>query len=118
MVVQKAVDNLKERPHEEKKVVAGGIAVFVVIILLVGWGFWFLRKIQQGDVTPTFEGSVVPKEQFDYSAIKDAQSGISDMYKDVQNEFRDARDSAAQNQVPSGGGTTQTTEEDVFGTEN
>jgi len=36
---------LRERPKEDKTAIAGGIAIFVVAVLLLGWGILFLRKI-------------------------------------------------------------------------
>ena len=52
MVLQKAqkmIDNLKERPKDDKKLIAGGIAIIVVIILFFGWAYLFLNKIQNSD---------------------------------------------------------------------
>ena len=46
MVVQKAINNLRERPKEERSAVAGGIAVAVVIILFLAWAILFFKRIQ------------------------------------------------------------------------
>lgn len=100
MVVGKTLDNLKDKPHEEKKVVATGIAVGVVIVLLIGWGFLFLRKIQRGTM-PTLEGSAVPQDQVDAAFIQQTQQQINQFYQTQQDQLRDIRDNAAGNQVPS-----------------
>lgn len=76
MVLQKAqdaVENLKDKPEDERKAVAGGIAISVVIILLIGWGFIFLKKVQRGgDIN--FENSI--PEEFNFSGIQEAQRAL------------------------------------------
>lgn len=47
MVLQKAVDNLKGRPMNERKAVASGIAMLIVAILFIGWGILFFKNIQR-----------------------------------------------------------------------
>ena len=81
MVLQKAVDNLKDRPHDEKKAVAGGIAITLVVVLLIGWGFLFLRKIQKGTAIPTLQSGAIPTDQFDTTLLKQAQQ----LYEQSQN---------------------------------
>ena len=98
MVVQKTLDNLKERPHDEKKAVAGGIAIMVVVVLLVGWGFLFLRKIREGSM-PSLEGSAVPEDQFNLNLIRDTERNLSNMYNNSTEDLRNMRDAAAQNQA-------------------
>ena len=44
MVVQSTLNNLKEKPHDEKKAVASSIAIGVVILLLVGWDSYLYEK--------------------------------------------------------------------------
>lgn len=69
MVVQKAVDNLKERPKDERQAVALGTAGAVVLILIVIWGFFFLKglrdeQIQSGAAFEFAEDAVpLPIEQ-------------------------------------------------------
>lgn len=99
MVIQSAVNNLKDKPHEEKKAVATSIAVGVVIVLLIGWGFLFLRKIQKGGTAPTLEGSAVPQDQVDAAFIQQTQQQINQFYQSGQDQLRDIRDTAAQNEV-------------------
>lgn len=118
--MQSTINSIKEKPHEEKKAVATSIAVGVVVILIVGWGFLFMRKIQKGATTPTLEGAAVPLDQINAAFIQDTQREINQTYESNQNQLRDIRDSAAQNQVE----TNYTSESvnvggqsDAFGTE-
>ncbi len=107
MVLQSSIDSLKEKPHDEKKAVASGIAIGVVIILLVGWGFLFLRKIQKGAGTPTLSGTAVPQDQFDAQFLEQTQQQLNEMYQSASQDAQIIRDSAAQNQID---GTTRTSE--------
>lgn len=102
MVIQNAINNVKEKPHDEKKAVATSIAVGVVVVLLIGWGFLFLRKIQKGGATPTLEGSAVPQDQIDAAFVKQTQQQINQFYQSSQDQLRDIRDTAAQNEANTG----------------
>lgn len=121
MVLQSAVDNLKDKPHDEKKAVASGIAIGVVVILLVGWGFLFLRKIQHGSI-PTLEGSAVPQDQIDSAFIQQTQREINQFYQSSQDQLRDIRDSSAENEagtnVQSTGSVEAGGDTDQFGAPN
>ena len=97
MVLKGAVDSLKDRPHDEKKVVATSIAVTLVIILFVGWGFLFLRKIQKGALTPTLQGTAVPLDQFNPALLKQAEQYIPQV--STRNDAKTMQDTAAQSQV-------------------
>lgn len=99
MVVQKTLDNLKDKSHDEKKVVASGIAIFVVIILFVGWGFLFLRKIQSGTFEPS--ESAVPSDQLNQQFAP--REELDAIYQSSLDELRALRESSTQNQVPGGG---------------
>ncbi|MEK7132533.1 MAG: hypothetical protein AAB830_00620 [Patescibacteria group bacterium] len=101
MVLQKAVDNLKNRPKDERKAVAGGIAVLIVAILLVGWIVHFFKKIQSGGVQIEQIGSGL-KGQFDISPITEAQKQLVESYKDTTDELKAIRDQAAQQQARNG----------------
>lgn len=47
MVVQKTINNLKDRPKDERQVVAIGFAGTVVLVLIVAWAFFFLKSLRQ-----------------------------------------------------------------------
>jgi hypothetical protein len=92
MVIQRTIDNLKDKPHEEKKVVAGGIAIAVVVVLLVGWAFFFLRSIQKGEVVPTLQGGSVPEDQLNAQFIQNTQRQLNDYYQQSADQFRALRE--------------------------
>ena len=63
MVVQRTIDNLKERPKHERKAVASWIAIGLIIILLVGWAIVFFSRIRsatQDSNTPDQTSSATP----------------------------------------------------------
>lgn len=91
MVVQDKIDSLKEKPHEEKRAVAGGIAVAVVIVLLVGWAFLFLRNIQKGAEIPTLQGGALPDDQLNTQFIQATQKQIDQYYESADDRYRDLR---------------------------
>jgi len=91
MVVQDKIDSLKEKPHEEKRAVAGGIAVTVVVVLLVGWAFLFLRNIQKGAEIPTLQGGSVPEDQLNTQFIQATQQQINQYYQSAEDQYRDLR---------------------------
>lgn len=92
MVIQNAVNNLKQKPQEDKKAVAGGIATLVVVVLLIGWGFFFIKKIQRGGELDSF-GSTTQAE-FDFSSVREAQQNISTDYEDAISELERIRESS------------------------
>jgi hypothetical protein len=107
MVVQKSLDSLKGRPHDEKKAVAGGIAIAVVVVLLIAWGFLFLRNIKKG-APASLENGAVPTDQFNMDLIKSAAQQVSNGYSDTQ-DLRDVRDTAAENNAAANTGYSQNT---------
>lgn len=52
MVLQRTLDNLRERPKHEREAVAFWIAVAVVLILFLFWGVFFFRNISTPDLQP------------------------------------------------------------------
>ena len=67
MVIQKTLNNLKDKPKDDKKVVAGGIAILVMAVLFVGWAFLFIKKLQRGDATMQIGGT--PQDEFNFSNV-------------------------------------------------
>jgi hypothetical protein len=120
MVVGKTLDTLKDKPHDEKKVVAGSIAVTVVVVLLVGWAFLFLRNIQRGSAIPTLQGNTVPEDQLNAQFIQQTQEQLNQYYQSSSEQLRDIRDTSAGDSttVDSGVGVSPDEGESEFGAQN
>ncbi len=103
MVIQNAVNNLKQKPQDDKKAVAGGIATLVVIILLIGWAFVFFKKIQRGGELDSF--GTTAQAEFDFASVRAAQDELSTEYDDAIDELQRIRESSISNQT----GTPQDT---------
>lgn len=58
---------LRERPKEDKTAIAGGVALVVVAILLIGWGIIFLKRI--ANETPTEQYAPA---NYDLSSLRDS----------------------------------------------
>ena len=112
MATQSTIDTLKDKPHDEKRAVAGGIAVAVVAILLVGWAFMFLRNIQRGSEIPTLQGAAVPEDQLNAQFIQATQQQLDEYYQQSDDKYRDLRNTGSGASTvdpgtgvsPSGGG--------------
>lgn len=65
--MQQTIDKLKEKPKEQKTAVAGGIAVTVVVILLIGWGFFYLKKILAERPSDDIQ-----TDAFDFASLRDS----------------------------------------------
>lgn len=91
--MKKAIDDLKEKPKEERTAVAGSIAVMVVVLLLVGWGFFFLKRITSGAPVETTWGP--QNDVVDFTDIQDAADSFSGAYFDATEELKRIRDEAA-----------------------
>ena len=46
MVLQRTIENLRERPSEERRAVAFGIALAVMLALFLGWAVFFFRSLE------------------------------------------------------------------------
>jgi len=55
MVLQRTIENLRERPKREREAVAFWIAVAVVAILLLGWCVYFFRSLGPTNLQPLNE---------------------------------------------------------------
>jgi uncharacterized membrane protein len=97
MVVQKSIDNLKDRPKDERNVVAGGIAIMVVVVLLFAWAILFFKRIQSGAQTVNLSGGA--QDEFNFSSVREAQQALEQEYSDTTDEYRELRESAAASQV-------------------
>lgn len=92
MVVQKTIDNLKGRPKDEKSAVATGGAAIVVIILLFGWGLWFVQNIKRGGSFNTYIGDK-PQDKFVAPAVRDAERALEGTIRSNSDTLRELRDS-------------------------
>lgn len=72
--MQSTIDKLKEKPKEQKTAVAGGIATVVVAVLLIGWGFYYLKKVLAERPVDEFTSSGV-----DYGALRDTNEDAAAM---------------------------------------
>lgn len=100
MVVQKTIDNLKDRPKDERKVVAGGIAITVIIVLLFAWAVLFLRNIQNGTQSVNLDFGA--QNEFNPSTVIQAQQQIQTQGQTGNaDDLTRIRDDAAASQVQS-----------------
>jgi hypothetical protein len=117
MVVQKTIDNLKDRPKDERKVVAGGVAIAVIAILLIGWAVLFLRNIQNGTQQVSFDAGA--QNEFNPSNVTEAQQQIKlqNQNGNTDDLYRIRDDAAAQQVQGSQQFQTQQTQggTDAFG---
>ena len=107
MVVKKTIDTLKERPDEEKKAVASGVAIGFVVILLIAWGFFFVRKVQNSGALNLSGGA---QDEFNFTSVKEAQQQLKQNYASTSEEFRQIRDSAVTNSIKNGQSSQQVDE--------
>lgn len=105
MVVQQKLNDLKGAPHEDKKAVATSVAVFVVIILILVWGFVFFRKVQRSDIT-TLENGAVPTDQFDMDLIRANERNQA--YYDPTDDIRELRNNTSRDEFEAAGGSSVT----------
>jgi hypothetical protein len=110
MVVQKAIDNLKGRPKEDKNAVATGFAVVVVSILLFAWGLWFVSNMKRGGEFDTFISS--QQESLVPSYLKEADEVLRNSARRKEDSLRELRYTNVKE--PANNSTDGATEEDVF----
>ena len=89
MVIQKAIDNLKDKPKDDRKAVAGGIAIGIVLLLLLGWGFFFFKRVQSGAQLQQLGGGA--QDEFNFSSVREAQEQLMQDFSDFD-ELRTARE--------------------------
>ena len=111
MVVQKAIDNLKGGPKEDKVAVASGVAITIVVLLMVLWGIFFFRKIAKGAQDVNLSGGA--QDEFNFSSVKDAQEKLKQQYGDSTADFQQLRIDAAAQQTQQ-----QTTVQETQGSDN
>ncbi|MDP3645768.1 MAG: hypothetical protein Q8R25_01640 [bacterium] len=93
MVEQIGIDKAKGgNSQDEKKVVAGGIAITIVVILIIGWAVLFVRKIQSGSQNVQLGGGA--QDNFNFTSVKEAQQQLQNSYSNVSKDLKDLRDQA------------------------
>lgn len=90
MALQNSIDNLKQKPKDERTAVASGIALSVVIVLLIAWVIGFFHKIQNGAIKPTFESGA--QSAFNPAGVNEAQQAINEEYTTSAADIQDLRD--------------------------
>ncbi len=120
MVVQKAIDKLKDGPKEDKVAVASGIAITVVVVLMVVWAILFFRGIQKGSQELNLSGGA--QDQFNFSSVKEAQKQLQQEFSSSTQDLQQLRNDAASQQMQFQQQTsmqeTQGSGADQFGTQN
>ena len=104
MVLKDAVDNLKERPKDERKAVAGGIAIAIVALLFFGWAFLFLKKLQKGGVAEDLRTGA--PSDFNFSSVEEAQQKLIEGYTSRSADEEELRAIREQSQRGQGVQTT------------
>jgi hypothetical protein len=99
VVVQKTINDLKERPKDERKVVAGGVAIFVIVVLLGAWSILFFKRIQSGAQQVNLDSGA--QDAFNPTATQQAQQAIQQQQSGTVNvnDLYQIRANAAANQV-------------------
>lgn len=100
MVVQKAINNLKAGPKEDKVAVASGIAISFVVILLIAWAIFFFRGIAKGTQQLDLSGGA--QDEFNFSSVKQAQEQLKQQYSNSTEDYQQLRDDAASQQMQYG----------------
>ncbi|OGG60059.1 hypothetical protein A3C86_03210 [Candidatus Kaiserbacteria bacterium RIFCSPHIGHO2_02_FULL_49_16] len=86
MVLKKAVDNLRGRPHHERRAVARGSALVVVGILFLGWVIWFFNNITANGIQ--IEPIQIPKlSAFNTESIIEARKQVQDSLSEMKNRL-------------------------------
>ena len=73
MVIQNTIDNLRDRPHHERRAVALGISLGVVAVLFLGWIVFFVRNVQ--------------RDALAQPPVNEIASQMNNTYNDSYNDF-------------------------------
>lgn len=115
MVIQKAIDNLKEKPKDERKAVAGGVAIAVVALLFIGWAFVFFKNIQRGGQLGELGGGA--QDEFNFSSVREAQQELMQGLSGID-ELKTVREQSAEQYQPAAQENYQESATDQFGLPN
>lgn len=95
--MQKTIDNLKDRSKDERQVVAGGIALTVVVVLLVAWAVLFFKRVQSGAQDINLDSGA--QNEFNFTATRQAQQAIESYDGQSAEDLARLRDDAAAAQL-------------------
>ena len=114
--MQKAFNNLKEGPKEDKVAVASGIAVSVVVVLLAAWAIYFFRSIQTGAQRVDLSGGA--QDQFNFTNVSEAQRQLQEQFGSSTQDLRDIHNQSqgASGEMQFQQMETQGNQTDQFGT--
>jgi hypothetical protein len=96
-MVQQTINNLKERPKDERKAVASGIAITVVVVLLAAWLILFFKRIQSGSQQVNLDFGA--QNEFNPTAVRQAQDAIQQQNGQTPEDLYNIRNDAAANQL-------------------
>jgi hypothetical protein len=111
--MKKKLDALKERPKEERTAIAGGFALLIAAILLIGWGFFFFQRLANGSIEEEWGPRT---NQIDFSELRSITESFSESYSDSTEELRRLREEAAREQLRREGQSQVSTEAEIQGT--
>jgi|SRR3989344_2907095 len=115
MVIKKTVNNLKEGPKEDKVAVAGGIAVSVVVVLLVGWAIFFFRNVARNSQDLQIGGGA--QDAFNFKSVTEAQQAIQESLSNPSSDAQNVQsDSYGGTQMQTAPMQVQGEQSDQFGT--
>lgn len=98
------LNDLQNRPKDQKKVIAGGSAALIGFILFAAWAFFFFHKIVNGEQVDTSWGP--QKDIMQFTNVKEAQDSFGKSYNDATSELKAIRDEAANSGGTTGGQAT------------
>jgi len=52
VVLQRTIENLRDRPKHERRAVAFWIAIAVIVVLFVAWGIFFVSTLNSNTLQP------------------------------------------------------------------
>lgn len=99
MVTESPLEHLRDKPKEEKSAVAGGIAIAVIVVLVLGWAIMFVRRVQNS--SQQLQVSTSTSGDFNPTSAEDAQRQLQGQYQaapsiEVQSIMQEARTNTQQ----------------------
>lgn len=82
MILQNTISNLRERSPDERKTIAGIVAIGVVTVLFIGWAFIYFHKIQNRSI----EVPITAKED-----AENLTASANDAWQNLVSGFQEAK---------------------------